>query len=724
MINFNDIKEVLQAVADAQEADNDIRTRVRAAHDFIEKPDGQWERDVSESFNDRPQYTFDICTPLVDQVSGEMDNADFTLRVKPSGGDASKDTAKLYDGLIRNIRNISNAEHVFSAAGRNMVIGGMDGWEIKQDFVDGDAFEQDLFIRKIHNFVDRVWFLGMPEEQDNSDAEAVVVMSTMAMAAYEEQFPKGSKEEVATDRDMVSYTNKVEHMVIGKLLYKKPRDIEIVLMTDGSVYQVDEKFETVVDELMQQGITEVKRRVRKGHRVYSRIFNGKEFLTESEETVFDYLPVVAAYGNFNITDNKRICSGLIEKAMDAAMVRNYALSRDIEEGALSPREKFWLTPEQAKGQHATLSKLNTSIDPVQFYNHTEGQPPPYKTPGATPNQALQTTAMNMSESINATAGLFSASMGDNPGLQSGVAIDRQISKGDNGTIKWFSAMEVALAYTGKILVNAIPRVFDSTRMIRVLAEDGSFEMSEINKKVQDQQTGQIIELNNLSSGQYDVTCERGLAFASKQKEAAAAFTEMAAIDPSIIEMAKDVYYNNLDAPGMDLIADRARLSLLMNGGIPEEQQKDEEKQMLAQIQEQQANQPPQEDPMMIAAQAEMQKAQAEQMTAQNKTQETQMNGQVKMADVEVRKMQVQLDQQKLQLDVEKFMKSQDDKLNIAAATIDQGQQRIDLDVQKMMNDMSLKLTDMEQKYQQQLDGEMQSNMLVFDAEVGDFIASH
>ena len=83
----------------------------------------------------------------------------------------------------------------------------------------------------------------------------------------------------------------------------------------------------------------------------------------------------------------------------------------------------------------------------------------------------------------------------------------------------------------------------------------------------------------------------------------------------------DVWLNNLSAPGMDVMAERFRQSLLEQGAIPFEQMTPEEQQEAQQA----SQQPPQPDPMMIAAQAEQEKAQAEQLNAQTKQQEAQLN---------------------------------------------------------------------------------------------------
>ena len=50
---------------------------------------------------------------------------------------------------------------------------------------------------------------------------------------------------------------------------------------------------------------------------------------------------------FKISENKRIYRGCIERSIDQQRVLNYALSRDIEQGALAPRDKLFMTPKQA-----------------------------------------------------------------------------------------------------------------------------------------------------------------------------------------------------------------------------------------------------------------------------------------------------------------------------------------------------------------------------------------
>ena len=243
---------------------------------------------------------------------------------------------------------------------------------------------------------------------------------------------------------------------------------------------------------------------------------------------------------------------------------------------------------------------------------------------------------------------------------------------------------------GKVLISAITRVYDSTRQVRILEEDGTSSMVTLHDKVRDPDTGNNVELNDLSKGDYDVVCDFGPAFNSQQKETTQAFMDMAAINPEVAQRGMDIWLKNLSIPGMDMMAERFRESLFQQDAIPEKQLTDEEKQIRQQQQEAAAQQPPQEDPNMLIAQAEMGKAQAEQTNAQTKQSEAQFNAQVKGAQVTLDQDKVALDREKLQFDVQKFLKGQDDKFNVDAANIQQGQQKIDLQTQQQQFDMFLK----------------------------------
>lgn len=640
---FEDHKKVLEMLKESQDADRDNREAAREAHLFIDKRDGQWEPHWWNASEGKPRYTFDMTGPIVDIVAGEIEQSDFGISISPAGSEASKDDAELYAGLIRNIEDQSGAVDIYSMAARNMVTAGIDGWRVVQKYINDDSFDQELAIERVSNFVDSVWY-GPFTEPDASDAEWCVVLEAITKDEFYERFGDDRKcQSVGDGRQTQAYYNKLDQVVIGNIFYIKEEPRKLVMTQSGRVLD-EEESKDVIDELAASGDPVVKTRERVEREVYSRLFDGAGWLNEEQETVFSEIPVIPVIANFKIVENKVIYRGIVEKLLDPQRVFNYTKSREIEEGALAPRAKYWMTQKQAAGHEATLATLNTNSDPVQFFNPDQENPgPPQQIGGAQINPGLVNLSADMRTVFQQAANLFAASMGDNPGLQSGVAIDSLKAQGSLGTVKYFKALGRAITRTSRILVKAIPKVFTEESELRILGEDGLAKIKRVNQPVFDQQTRKMVILNDLSRGVFSVSRSVGPSFQNRQKETVAAITEIAAVDPSVIQMGSDILFNSLSSPGMDLIAQRKRQQLFQAGMIPVEQMTDEEKQQMEQMQSQ--PQPP--DPATLLAQAEIGKAQAQ--TAKVNVEAQVAQRQEDRADM-LAQAKIQLDQMKLILD--------------------------------------------------------------------------
>lgn len=685
---MKDHSKTLESLKKSIEAGDDMREMCRQSDHFINKKDGQWEADIITKMQGRPRYTFDKVNPAIDQVVGEIRQNDFTLRCMPAGDGADKKTAQTLDGLIRNIVNLSNANLIFDNAAEQMIGIGIAGFEVVSDYVDSDSFDQDLLIKPIHDFHNRVFFDPNSKLQDHSDAQWVMVLEEVGMDEYKRLFPNGSEQSISVENGSTAYYHKAESVTVGRLLYKQAKTATLVKLSDGAVVERTPDFDAVEDDLAAAGIQVVAERKRKIDVVYQRYLDGKDWLEAPEETVFQYLPVIPLYANFRLSESKVIYRSLTQHAMDAQRAYNYAKSKQTEEVALSPKPKYWMTPEQAKGHEKKLATLNTNSDPVQLFNYDQNMPgAPVFQGSAVINQGLIQVGADAKADINESLGLFGSSLGDNPNLQSGVAINQQIDRGNNGTIKYFAAIECALNYLGKVLIDAIPRVYDATRLVRIIGEDGTSDMVEINRSVIDQERGQLVTLNDLTQGKYDITCDIGAAFKNRQDEAAEMFANMVAAVPEISQLGLDIWMSNINAPGFDKVAERARQIALQNGVIPQEQLSEEE---LAREQEK-AKQPPPPDPNMLIAEAEMKKADAEMLAQQNRQSEIQIQA----------------------MDMQAKYQGQTDKLQsetaLNMAKVQQGQQKLDADERKMLHDFALKLTELEQKFQTELNKQAQQN---------------
>ena len=653
MPDFSDFKTVEKLLKEAQDDEQNNRELVKEDHKFIDEPNGQWEQDWFEKNDGKPRYTFDQTSPIVDQIAGDIEDSDFDIKIDPAGVGATKEQAVLRDGIIRNIENLSNAQYIYSNAGRNVATGGLDHWMVVSEFVNDNSFDQDIIIKPIHDSWDRVWFDVGSQEQDRSDSNYGFLLASIPKEEFEEKFPKRTGASVS---DGTSNTNErchqIDTVIIGHLFFRKLKDRELVKTSLGRVFENDKDFKKNQSKILGTNETIKDKRTVKDSTFFMRKFDADGWLAEEEETVFSTIPLVAVYGNFKVIDNNTRYRGVVRKLKDPQRVYNYAKSREIEEGALAPRAKYWMTTEQAAGDgvQATLRTLNTNHDPVQFYTHVDGQPVPQQNGGAQINAGLTTTADTMRQLMSTTAGIFAAGMGDTPDFaQSGVAIGKLQSKSNNITTKYYTSIEIGVRYTCQLANDAMHKVYDGTRMQRIAGADGSFEMKEINRPDKDEDGNDII-VDELTAGKYDIVCKAGPSYDSQQSESIAKITELAKFDPSIIEFGADVIAGGIGGPNMDKIAGRIRANMINKGLIPLDQMTEEEQQQVAAAQEAQGDQP---DAAMALAQAEQTKADAEVAKVQVAMQRNQVEMAKAQNAVSIQIQKLQLDAQKLQLDAQK-----------------------------------------------------------------------
>lgn len=685
MPDYSDHATVLKLLSECQAAEKDMRDQCKAAHLFVTKADGQWEPEWWSKCDGKPRYTFDMTTPIIDQISGDIEQSDFDIKVSPAGGGADKDRAEMRDGLIRSIETISDAQSIYAHAGRNVATSGLDGWMVTTDYLDDNSFDTDIIIKPVHNFSDRVWFDLGSQRQDRSDSKYGFLLSAIATADYKDRWPIAACQSVSDGQDNSAYQDKADVVIIGHIYYRKETERELVKTSMGRVFERDEDFLKIEDELAAAGEVVEDTRVIKDHRFWVRKFSNNEWLGDEEETPFSQIPLVPAYGNFKVIENKPVYFGAVQKLMDPQRVLNYSLSREIEEGALAPRAKYWMTAKQVKGHEAKLASLNTNSDPVQQYNvDPEAPGVPQQNGGAQINPGLRVISDGMQDIMGRSAGIFAAGMGDNPNAQSGVAIDRLQDKSNNITTKYFKSLEIAVRQTGKLINDAIPTVYDTKRQVRIANKDGSIEIKEINQPIIDNETGDQIILNDLTVGKYDITCKAGPSYHSRQQETVEGIIKLAAIDPSIIQLGGDVLLNNISSPGVDEIAARRRRQLFEAGAIPEDQLTDEEK---AEMQAK-AQQPQQPDAGTLLAQAEMEKAKADQQKNMIDMQKAQAELSIKEQDLRLQASKVQLQAQEQEL---KFMeKMADANLKKDAQAFQQMKETFEMR-QKALNDSTDRL---------------------------------
>jgi hypothetical protein len=680
-------------LSDFQQSDLDQRQQARECDRFLLDKDGQWEESVARSLDaqKRPRYTFDQVTPVIENIMADIEDMEFGSNVKPAGGDATKELAKTYEGMVRSIESDSDATAIYRNACRRLIRRGFDAWIVKAKFKNEWSFDQSLVVEAIPNAINRVWTSNTSSKADSSDSDVAYVLTSVTPEAYKEQFPEGNAISI-DDADLGEHFEQYrpEVIIFGEKYYKKETMREVCQLSNGEIVEKDENFQKVVDEYKAQGVTVVREKKVNDFKIYHRFFDGGGMLSEERETVFKTLPIVTVYGNYELLgENSKITySGITLKEMDYQRVFNYAKSREIEEGALAPRKKLVMTKKMAKGNEGQLAALNVSADPVLFVTpDPEWTAGVQEIGGAQVNPNLANLANDMAMGMQVTGGTNNAMNGQYAGRMSEDALRMQIDRGTGATRKWVNALAHGIKRTCEILVQTIPPVYDTKQQFMILGQDGAEEMITLNDEVYDTQTQKMVRVNTLNKGEYRVTCAAGPAFANKMEAGLAAMLQYAAIDPSIVNTGGDLMLKSIDAPLMDEMAARKRAQLLKAGMIPQDQMTDDE---IAAAQ-QAAQQPQPEDPVVML---ERMKEENVRLARENQA----VTNQIKVAELTTN---AEVNAAKMQSGILKD-----------ARTLEQNQEKIDNDARDKFMKNAIAIAELEYKSQQEMNSNIAGNLTI------------
>jgi hypothetical protein len=161
-------------------------------------------------------------------------------------------------------------------------------------------------------------------------------------------------------------------------------------------------------------------------------------------------------------------------------------------------------------------------------------------------------------------------MGKQSNEKSGKAITARKQEGDRGNIEYHDNVGRARRWEGKILVDLIPKIYDTERIVRILGEDGTDEQVTVNGPQIDPATGrpkldektQQPKVFDLKLGTYDAVVSTGPSYETQREEAADSMIQLFSVLPPEAQMIIiDLLVNNMDWPGADEIADRLKTLL-------------------------------------------------------------------------------------------------------------------------------------------------------------------
>lgn len=596
----------------------------------------QWPEDVKKAREDegRPCLTLNKMPTYIDQVVGDQRQnrpaihvhaVENDATVAPDGkipnvtGTADFTLSEIYEALIRNIEYTSNAEAHYDRAFQHCVESGFGWLRVLTKYSSDDSFEQDVCIKSISN---RFSVLMDPtaSEPDYSDANYCFVSERMDEKEFRKRYPNAQIGDLSdVESRGINWWHNSEGVIVTEYFRREPATRTLLLLSDGKTVFEDE-VKDVLDELSDIGISIIRTRKVKTYRVVWSKITAYSVLEKDTFWPGSTIPVVPVLGKDIVLGEKTYYRGLIRFGRDAQRMHNYWLSAATERVALAPKAP-WVGPAEAfEGYEKLWATANTQNHSYLPYNDGAAVPPSRTPPASMPAAEYQ-MAMGMTDEMKATIGLFDASLGNESNETSGRAILARQRQGDRGTFAYIDNLSRAIRRIGMILIEVIPKVYDSERVIRLRFEDESGDWVKVNETIVDEETGKEVMVSDITAGKFDVTVKSGPSYQTQRMEAADTMMQFVQAVPAAGSVVMDLLAKNMDWPGSQEIATRLKKILppgilspdeMEQAGIEAPQPTPEQQADMAKAQADTAQ-----------AQADMEQAKADQAMAQVKTMEAQ-----------------------------------------------------------------------------------------------------
>lgn len=545
---------------EAETADSENHTLALADLKFIHNHDNaQWPaaEQRARAVAGRPTLTNNLLRKFLRSLMGAMKQANPGIKVKPVDSNSDLIVADILESLIRQIEtdNEYPANQAYSKAYEGALGNSFGYWRIVQDFENENSFNQKLQIRRVPNPFTVHYDPGY-QNLLPSDARYCFVHTVMDKVEFKDKWPKANPGEPDNSLGESNEGWFMEDSVrVAEYFYAVPVVRELGLLDDYSVVELDENVER---SLILSGRSILKRKKTVLKRYMWTKLSGNEILEPSRLWPGRFIPVIPVFGDEVNIEGKRMLYSFFRDSQDPQKMYNFWLTAATELVALAPKAPHKLTPNQIKGHEEMWKQANSSNRAYLLYNPDPKAPPPIQANlNALPSGALAMLNIAQQGVMN-TSGLFESSIGQKSNERSGKAILARQAAGDRVTYSYFDNFLNSLLYTGYLLTDLIPKVYDTSRIIRLRGMKDAIEFININSPYFDFETGSVKVLHDLSVGSYDVELDAGSASASRRAEATQSMIEFLQYVPDAAPHIADLIAKNMDWPGAQEIAERLK----------------------------------------------------------------------------------------------------------------------------------------------------------------------
>lgn len=571
----------------------------------------QWDQGTYNSrTNDpngpRPCLTINKVRQHNLQILNDARQNKASIDIRPTGDGATYDSAKIFEGVVRHIEYRSNATEAYEAASHSQICGGWGYWRILTEYADQDSFDLDIKIQRVSDTLS-IYLDPDIEDFDGSDARWGFVFRDVPKERFEAEYPQW-KDVVGRNAlcDEGKSWDDGDHVRIAEYYEREEVADRLYSLVDGSTLlrsDIPEDLRETFDSLKgmpgEDGepiLIRAERRTTRWRVKWYKIAGSR--IVDRKDWPGQFIPIVRVIGEETVIDGKLDRKGHTRALKDAQRMYNFWTSAAAEFGALQGKTPYVAPAAAIEGYENywnNANKVNYSVLP---YNHMsdDGQtiPPPQRAQPPVQSTAYLTGMQTAAQELMLASGQYQSEMGAPSNERSGVAIQQRQRQGDNATYHYIDHLAQAIRFTGRILIDLIPKVYDTERVVKIMAEDGSLTDIQVDpasqqpvtkmvdgQPVDDEQLkaaqadpdlrDKVATIFNPNVGKYAVESDIGPAYATRRQEAFAALSDMLKTNSDLAKIAGDILFKSADFPGADEVAERIKRTIppnILGQGVP------------------------------------------------------------------------------------------------------------------------------------------------------------
>jgi hypothetical protein len=577
------VKEAKERFARCEDAESSFRKLFVEDMKFANgDPDNNWQWPdqirQSRDGDNRPCLTINKVRQHNLQIINDAKQNKPSIKTLPIDGQADVQIAKILDGIMRHIEYNSHAEIAYDTATEFAVQGGLGYWRVITDYAHDGSFEQEIFIRRVKDPLS-VYLDPDIQSADGADAKFGFVFEDVPKEEYEAMYPEEDPASVTFPMEATGdpWLDK-NHVRVCEYFYRaEKKDMLVNHPVKGPM-----KLSEVEDEKERKALLDdesvKKREVSEPHFKWCKIAGDK--IIDRKEWPGRYLPIVRVVGEEIVINGKVERKGHTRNMKDGQRMYNYMTSANVEYIALQTKTPYVAPVEAIEGYEDEWANANKDNKAYLPYNGVDAEgreiPRPQREQPPVGASAYLQAMQTAQQELMMTSGQYQEQFGAPSNADAGVAIAARQRQGDKATYHFIDNVARAIRYTGRIMVDLIPKVYDTERVVRIVGEDGSEDFAQIDPQqphavgdangqpapVQPQgpQKPTAAEaaklIYNPGIGRYDVTVEVGPNYETRRQEAFHALTQIMSQDQDLMKVAGDLLFKAADFPMADEVAER------------------------------------------------------------------------------------------------------------------------------------------------------------------------